>query len=79
MKKIVITGGLGYIGMELSKIYSGKANHYDITVIDNSFFSEGESATGGIRFLQVDIRDKKLLKKILIDSILFITLQELQT
>ena len=45
MKKMVITGGLGYIGMELSKIYSGKANHYDITVIDNSFFSgEGESA-----------------------------------
>ena len=63
MKKIVITGGLGYIGMELSKIYSGKANHYDITVIDNSFFSERVSQLSrwGIRFQQVDIRDKKLL------------------
>ena len=70
MKKIVITGGLGYIGMELSKIYSGKANHYDITVIDNSFFSERVSQLSrwGIRFQQVDIRDKKLLEKILIDS-----------
>ena len=70
MKKIVITGGLGYIGMELSKIYSGKANHYDITVIDNSFFSERVSQLNrwGIKFQQVDITDKKSLKKILIDT-----------
>ena len=39
MKKIIITGGLGYIGMELSKIYSGKSRYLDITVIDNKFYS----------------------------------------
>ena len=35
MKKIVITGGLGYIGFELCKIYSGYSWNDKITVIDN--------------------------------------------
>ena len=39
-KKIVITGGLGYIGMELSLLLSGEARKNNIKVIDNSFFSE---------------------------------------
>ena len=39
-KKIVITGGLGYIGTELCKIYSGYSWHHKITVIDNRFISE---------------------------------------
>ena len=38
MKKILITGGLGYIGMEISKIYSGLNRKYEITVIDEDFF-----------------------------------------
>ena len=40
MKKIVITGGLGYIGTELCKIYSGYSRNDIITVIDNRFISE---------------------------------------
>ena len=40
MKKIVITGGLGYIGTELCKIYSGYSWNDHITVIDNGFISE---------------------------------------
>ena len=32
MKKIIITGGLGYIGTELCKIYSGFSWHHEITV-----------------------------------------------
>jgi len=40
MKKIVITGGLGYIGTELCKIYSGYSWNDEITVIDNRFVSE---------------------------------------
>ena len=40
MKKIVITGGLGYIGTELCKIYSGESWNNQITVIDNRFISE---------------------------------------
>ena len=39
-KKIVITGGLGYIGTELCKIYSGESRKNKITVIDNRFISE---------------------------------------
>ena len=33
MKKIVITGGIGYIGTELCKIYSGESWNNKITVI----------------------------------------------
>ena len=39
-KKIVITGGLGYIGTELCKLYSGVSWHHKIVVIDNRFISE---------------------------------------
>ena len=38
MKKIVITGALGYIGMELCKIYSGKSLNNKVVAIDKSFF-----------------------------------------
>jgi nucleoside-diphosphate-sugar epimerase/2-polyprenyl-3-methyl-5-hydroxy-6-metoxy-1,4-benzoquinol methylase/dTDP-4-dehydrorhamnose 3,5-epimerase-like enzyme len=70
LKKIVITGGLGYIGMELAKIYSGKSNHYDITVIDKAFYSERVSQLKrwGIQFNQVDINNKIEIKKALTDS-----------
>ena len=34
MKKVVITGGLGYIGMELCKVYSGVSRNYEIKVIE---------------------------------------------
>ena len=40
MKKIVIIGGLGYLGTELCKIYSGVSWHHKIIVIDNRFVSE---------------------------------------
>ena len=39
-KKIVITGGLGYIGTELCKLYSGVSWNNTIIVIDNRFISE---------------------------------------
>ena len=35
-KKIIITGGLGYIGTELCKLYSGVSWHHKIIVIDSS-------------------------------------------
>ena len=37
-KKIIITGGLGYIGTELCKLYSGVSWHHKITVIDSYSF-----------------------------------------
>ena len=65
MKKVVITGGLGYIGMELAKIYSGKTNHYHVLVLDNVFYSERVSQLKrwGIDYSQVDILDSHKLKE----------------
>ena len=40
MKKIVIIGGLGYLGTELCKIYSGESWRNKIIVLDSNFLSE---------------------------------------
>ena len=40
MKKIIVTGGLGYIGSELCKLYSGFSWKYEVVAIDNRFISE---------------------------------------
>jgi len=65
MKKIVITGGLGYIGTELCKIYSGYSWNDQITVIDNRFISErvNQIRNWNMSFFQGDILDKELIKK----------------
>ena len=70
MKKIVITGGLGYIGMELCKIYSGKARKYQIKVIDKDFYSSRVSQLKrwGISFSQVDILDSDRLSHEISDA-----------
>ena len=64
-KKIVITGGLGYIGTELCKIYSGISWNNEILVIDNRFVSERVSQlrNWNIDFVQGDILDKDLVNK----------------
>ena len=69
-KKIVITGGLGYIGTELCKIYSGTSWYDSITVIDNRFISErvNQLRNWNIDFIHGDILDKDLLKKYLKDA-----------
>ncbi len=65
MKKIVITGGLGYIGTELCKIYSGHSWNDQITVIDNRFISErvNQIRNWNMEFVHGDILDKDLIKK----------------
>ena len=65
MKKIVITGGLGYIGTELCKIYSGYSWNDQITVIDNRFISErvNQIRNWNMNFVQGDILDKELMQK----------------
>ena len=64
-KKIVITGGLGYIGTELCKIYSGVSWNNEILVIDNRFVSErvNQLRNWGIDFIHGDILDKDLVNK----------------
>ena len=65
MKKIVITGGLGYIGTELCKIYSGHSWNDEITVIDNRFISErvNQVRNWNMDFVHGDILNKELIKK----------------
>ena len=60
MKKIVITGGLGYIGTELCKIYSGYSWNDKITVIDNRFISErvNQIRNWNMNFIHGDILNK---------------------
>ena len=64
-KKIVITGGIGYIGTELCKIYSGISWNNEILVIDNRFISErvNQLRNWGIDFVHGDILDKNLISK----------------
>ena len=63
MKKIIIAGGLGYIGTELCKIYSGYSWKDKITVIDNRFISErvNQLRNWNINFAQGDILDKDFI------------------
>jgi len=70
MKKIVITGGLGYIGTELCKIYSGYSWNDQITVIDNRFISErvNQLRNWNINFINGNILDKDLINKHLKDA-----------
>ena len=53
-KKIIITGGLGYLGTELCRLYSGISWKHDIIVIDNRFLSEriNELKNWNIKFIQ---------------------------
>ena len=69
-KKIIITGGLGYIGTELCKLYSGLSWHHKITVIDNRFISErvNQIRNWNLEFVHGDILDKALVKKHLADA-----------
>ena len=69
-KKIIITGGLGYIGTELCKIYSGISWNTDITVIDNRFISErvNQLRNWNMNFVHGDILDKDLIKKYCTDA-----------
>ena len=70
MKKIVITGGLGYIGTQLCKIYSGESWNNKITVIDNRFISErvNQLRNWNIEFIHSDIRNIDIVKDCLKDA-----------
>ncbi len=70
IKKIVITGGLGYIGTELCKLYSGVSWHHRITVVDNRFISErvNQLRKWNMNFIQGDILDEKFVKKYFLDA-----------
>lgn len=61
--KIVITGGLGYIGTELCKIYSGETRYKEIVVIDSRFISERvkQLRDWGIKFINASLFDDDVI------------------
>jgi len=69
-KKIVILGALGYIGTELSKIYSGESWSNNIIGIDNRFVSERvtQLKDWNIKFHQGEILDLEFLKTHISDA-----------
>ena len=64
-KNILITGGLGYIGMELCKIYSGSSWFHKVIVIDKNFFSQRvrQLTEWNIDFYQGNILNNNFLSK----------------
>ena len=70
VKKIIITGGLGYIGTELCKIYSGVSWHHKIIVIDNRFISErvNQIRNWNMEFVHGDILNNELVKSLFKDA-----------
>jgi len=68
--KIVITGGMGYIGTELCKLYSGKTRNTKIVVTDTRFVSERvrQLRAWGFEFIQTSILNKEMMKYILADA-----------
>ena len=68
--KIVITGGLGYIGSELVKLYSGETRFKNIVITDNRFISERvkQLRDWGFEFIQASILNKEKMKEILADA-----------
>jgi len=64
MKKVLITGGAGYLGSVLSEVLLNKG--YQVTVIDNLSYKQTSVApftyNKNFKFILGDIRDKQLLK-----------------
>tara|TARA_B100000242_G_scaffold286299_1_gene251709 strand:- start:464 stop:3016 length:2553 start_codon:yes stop_codon:yes gene_type:complete len=69
-KKIIITGGLGYIGTELCKLYSGYSWHHEIIVIDNRFISErvNQIRKWNMEYVHGDILDRNLVGRYFKDA-----------
>jgi nucleoside-diphosphate-sugar epimerase/quercetin dioxygenase-like cupin family protein len=67
MEKIVITGGLGYLGSELCHLYSGETRYKNIVVIDKRFVSERvkQLREWGFDFRQGDLMDKSFMAEVL--------------
>jgi nucleoside-diphosphate-sugar epimerase/SAM-dependent methyltransferase/dTDP-4-dehydrorhamnose 3,5-epimerase-like enzyme len=67
MSKIVITGGLGYIGTQLSKLYIEENLEHDVHIVDRKFLPERvkELKSWGFKYHQSDLLDKKFFEELL--------------
>jgi len=69
MANVLITGGLGYIGTVLTNLYLNNLGD-EVTVVDKKrdFTRENELQNSNIKFREIDILNKKELKKIVSNS-----------
>ena len=70
-KKIIITGGLGFIG---SKLIKKLIKNYKIIVLDN-FYTSSIKKIEGTRIIKCDLTNYNLLKKIKLPNLKKIELQ----
>ena len=70
MSKIVKTGGLGYIGTQLSKLYIEDNLNHEVHIVDSRFLPERvkELKSWGFKYHQVDILDKEFFQDMLSDA-----------
>ncbi len=66
MKKVLITGGAGYLGSVLTEVLLNK--HYQVTVLDNLLYKQTSIAplshNPDLNFILGDVRDEELLKSL---------------
>ena len=68
IKKILITGGAGYVGSSLTDELIEKG--YDVTVIDLMIYGENVLEIIKVNLIKGDIRNQNLLKKLYQDKTL---------
>jgi nucleoside-diphosphate-sugar epimerase len=76
--KILITGGAGYIGSELTREFSMLRENYDITVIDNFKFNQTSIIDlcrhSNMHFIKGDVRDERIMIPLIKESDVIIPL-----
>ena len=66
IKKILITGGAGYIGSQITELLLEK--NFEVYVIDNLSRGFRELVNKKAVFVKKDIRDIKFIKKIILEK-----------
>lgn len=66
MRKILITGGAGYIGGTMSRLLL--AEGHEVTVFDNLCHSKRSNVAEGAAFIEGDVADKALLERTLLED-----------
>ena len=70
MSKIIITGGLGYVGTQLCKLHIPETLENEIIVSDRRFLPERvkELKEWGFKYVQSDLLDRDTIKELVQDA-----------